>query len=51
MYKMYAYGTKTRKKNGVEALNYDGKKWINQTQLRNALGHPNVASRTQYYSS
>ena len=27
------------------------KKKINQTQLGNALGHSNVASRTQYYSS
>ena len=51
MYKMYTCSTKTWKKNGVEAINYDGEKWINQTQLGNALGHSNIASRTQYYSS
>ena len=28
MYKMYTYNTKIWKKNGVEAINYDGKKWI-----------------------
>ena len=38
-------------KNGVEEINYDSKKWINQTQLGNALDHSNIASRTQYYSS
>ena len=51
MYKMYTYGIKTYKKNGVEAIDYDIKKLINQTQLGNALEHSNVASRTQYYSS
>ena len=39
------------KKNSLEAINYDGQKWINQTQLRNAVGNSNIASRTQYYSS
>ena len=39
------------KKNRVEATNYDGKKWINQTQLGNAFGHSNIVSRTQNYSS
>ena len=48
---MYTHSIKTWKKNSVEAINYDGKKWINQTQLGNALGHSNIASRTQYYSS
>ena len=48
---MYTYIIKTWKKNSVEAINYDRKKWINQTQLGNALGHSNIASRTQYYSS
>ena len=51
MYKMYTYSIKTWKKNSVEATNYDGKKWINQTQLGNTFGHSIVASRTQYYSS
>ena len=52
MHKMYAYSIKRLKKNGVEAINYDGKKKkINQTQLGNALGHSNIASRTQNYSS
>ena len=38
-------------KTSVEAINYDGEKWINQTQLGNALAHSNIASRTPYYSS
>ena len=45
------YSIKTWKKNDVEAINYDGKKWINRTQLGNALGYSNIAPRTQYYSS
>ena len=51
MYKMYTCSIKTWKKNSVEAINYDRKKWINQTQLGNAPGHSNIASRTQYYPS
>ena len=38
-------------KNSVEAINCDGKKWINQTQLENDLGYLNIASITQYSSS
>ena len=38
-------------KNSLEAINYDSKKRINQKQLGNALGHSNIASRTQYCSS
>ena len=30
---------------------FDGEKWINQTQLKDALGHSNIASKTQCYSS
>ena len=48
---MYTHSIKTWKINSVEAINYDGKKWINQTQLGNALGNSSIASRTQYYSS
>ena len=51
MHKMYTYSIKTWKKNGVEEINYDGKKWINQTQLGNTLGHSNIPPRTEYYSS
>ena len=51
MHKMYTYSIKTWKKNDVEAINYEGKKWINRTQLGNALGYSNIAPRTQYYSS
>ena len=36
---------------GVEAIKYDHKKWINQTQFGNSIGHSNIASITQYYSS
>ena len=35
-------------KNSVEAINYDGQKLVNQTQLGNALGNSNITSRTQY---
>ena len=42
MYKMYTYITKTWGKNGVEAIYYDGKIWINQKQLGNALAHSNI---------
>ena len=45
------YNIKTWEKNGVEPRNYDGKKWINQTQLANSLRHSSLASRTQCYSS
>ena len=38
-------------KNSSEAINYDGKKRINQKQLENALGHSNIAFRTQYCPS
>ena len=51
MYKMYTWSIKTWEKNGVEEINYDSKKWINQTQLGNAFDHSNIASRIQYYSS
>ena len=51
MYKMHTYSIKIWKKNSVEAINCDGKKWINETQLENGLGYLNIASRTQYYSS
>ena len=36
---------------GVEAIKYDHKKWINQTQFGNSIGHSHIASITQYYSS
>ena len=39
------------RENGGEAINSDGKEWINQTKLGNALWHSNIASRTQYFSS
>ena len=38
-------------KNSVEAINYDGQKWINEKHLEKALGYKNLASnKTQYYS-
>ena len=51
MYKMHTYSIKTWEKNSVETINYDDRKYINQTQLVNALEHSNIASGTQYYSS
>ena len=37
--------------NGLEVIMYNGKKWINQTQLGKNLGLENIAGKTQYYSS
>ena len=48
---MYTYSIKTWSKNSAKAINYNGQKWINQTQMGNVLGHSNILSRTQYYFS
>ena len=37
-------------KNGVEAIEYGGKIWINQGHLQEKLDIANIADRTQYYS-
>ena len=51
MYKMLTYSIKTQKKNGVEAIRYNDKKWINEKHLEKALGYKNlVSNKTQYYS-
>ena len=51
MYKMKSVSIKTWNNNGVEAITYDGKKWINEKQLKTALGYKNLASnKTQFYS-
>ena len=51
MYKMLTYTIKTWRKIGVEAINYDNKKWINEKNLETALGYKNlVGNKTEYYS-
>ena len=51
MYKMKSFSIKTWNNNGVEAIKYDGKKWINEKHLETALGYKNLASnKTQFYS-
>ena len=37
-------------KDDVEAINYNGKKWINEKHLETALGYNNLVSKTQYHS-
>ena len=54
MYKMNIFTlftAKAWKKNGVEAMEYDGEIWINQRHLQKKLDIANIADRTQYYSS
>ena len=51
MYKMCTYSIKTWKKNDVEAIKHNSKKWINERHLEKALGYKNLAgNKTQYYS-
>ena len=48
---MKSVSIKTWNNNGVGAITYDGKKWINEKQLETALGYKNLASnKTQFYS-
>ena len=49
MHKMYAYSIKRLKKNGVEAINYHGKKIDKSNTTRKCSWDSNIASRTQYY--
>ena len=39
-------------RNNIEAVKYNGKKWINEKDLEKALGYKNLAgNKTQYYSN
>ena len=54
MYKMNTFAlftAKAWKKNGVEAIEYGGERWINQGHYQENLDIANIADRTQYYSS
>ena len=44
------FTAKAWEKNGVEAIEYRGKIWINQGHLQEKLDIANIADRTQYYS-
>ena len=48
---MFTFTIRTWIDNGVEAIKSDHKKWINQMQFGNGIGHSYMASITQYYSS
>ena len=37
-------------KNGVEVIVFNGKKWLNETNIRNQLKHSNLAVVTLQYS-
>ena len=51
MYKMKSFSIKTWNNNGVEAIKYDSKKWINEKHSEAPLGYKNLASnKTQFYS-
>ena len=48
---MYTFSINTWNKIDVEAIKYDGEKWINEKHLEKAVGYKNVAgNKTQYYS-
>ena len=50
MYKMYTFSINTWSKIGVEAIKYNGKKWINEKDLEKALGSKNLTgNKIQYY--
>ena len=44
MYKMKSFSIKTWNNNGVVAIKYHGKKWINKKHLETALCYKNLAS-------
>ena len=51
MYKMYTFIIKTWSEIDVEAIKYNGEKWINEKHLKTAVGYKNLTSnKTQYYS-
>ena len=51
MYKMNSFSMKMWKKNGVKAIKYNDKKWINEKHLKTALGYKNlVSNKAPYYS-
>ena len=49
---MYRFNLNTWKKDNIEVVNYNGKKWINEKDLKKALDCKNFAgNKTQYYSN
>ena len=48
---MNTFAIKRQIDNNAEAIKCDHKKWINQTHFWNSIGHSNIVSITQYYSS
>ena len=52
MYKMYTFSIiKTWSEIDVEAIKYNGKKWINEKHIEKAIGYKNLAgNKIQYYS-
>ena len=51
MYKMNSFSMKIWKKNGVEAIKHNDKRWINEKHLKTALGYKNlVSNKAPHYS-
>ena len=51
MCKVKSSNIKTWNTNSVEAIKYDGEKWINKKHLETALVYKNlVSNKTQFYS-
>ena len=47
---MYTFSINTWNTIDVEAINHDGKKWINDKHLEQTVGYKNLASnKNQYY--
>ena len=51
IYKMVEITKETWKKNGVEVIIFNGKKWLNETNIKDQLKHSNLAAVTLQYSS
>ena len=51
MHKMANISRKTWRKNGVEVIVFNGKKWLNEKHVEKQLEHSNLAAVTNQYSS
>ena len=51
MYKMYTFSINTWNKIDVEAIKYNGEKWVNENYLEKVISYKNLTgNRTQQYS-
>ena len=49
IYKMVEITKETWKRNGVEVIIFNGKKWLNETNIKDQLKHSNLAAITLKY--